>query len=184
MSELALYEEPKPVRERFEVDNDMKAEWCLDKIRKARKAQQKKKEELQRQMQFYIDEIAKVDAEADDEVGFFTSMLSPYFETKKAEGFAKETKTKVSYKLPTGELILKHINPTFDYKNEQDKAIAFCKASDELKKFVKVKEELNWNDLKKLTVISGDKVALKDSGEIIPGITVTENSDEFEVEVK
>lgn len=177
-------EEIKPVRERFDVDNDMKAEWCLDKIRKARKNQNRMKEELERQMQFYLDQIAKVDAEADDEVNFFKSLLAPYFQSRKSEGFTKELKTKVSYKLPTGELMMKHINPTFEYKKEQDKAIAFCKANDELKKYVKVKEELDWKELKQITEISGNGVALKETGELVPGITVTENEDQFDVDVK
>ena len=180
MSEAVL---EQPVRERFVVDNDMKAEWCLDKIRKARKRQQKEKEELQRQMQFYLDQMAVVDHEAEEEVSFFTEMLRPYFQSRVDDGFTKAVKTKVSYKLPTGELVLKHREPEYEYKKEQDKAIAFCKAN-KLQKYIKVKEELNWKEFKTMTEISGNAVVLKETGEVVPGIEVTEREDVFEVEVK
>ena len=49
MSELL---QEQPVRERFVVDNDMKAEWCLSKIRAAKKNAEREIEELTRQMEF------------------------------------------------------------------------------------------------------------------------------------
>ena len=187
MSELRMEytenEEIKPVREHFDVDNDFKAEWCLNKIRSARANQKKKKEELQRQMQFFLDEIARVDHEADEEVAFFSSMLTPYFRSRSEEGFTEKQKTQEYYKLPTGKLVLKHREPTYEYKKEANKACDFLRKDEELKKVIRVKEEVNWKDLKKLTDIAGDKVFIKATGEVIPGISVTLNDDEFEVEV-
>ena len=63
MSELL--KEETPVRERFEVDNDMKAEWVLSKIRRIRADQKKETDELQRQMQFYKDQMDMIDKQAD-----------------------------------------------------------------------------------------------------------------------
>ena len=62
MSEAVAVE----VKERFVVDNDMKAEWCLSKIRGIRAEQNRETEELQRQMQFYLDQMEMIKAKADE----------------------------------------------------------------------------------------------------------------------
>lgn len=180
MSEIV---ENVQVRERFEVDNDMKAEWCIAKIRKARREQQEQKEELARQMKFYQDQMDFIDKKTDEDVSFFESILREYFEHRASDGFAKETKTKISYKLPSGELILKHQEPEYEYKTEQDKAIEYCEQNG-LTQYIKVEKKLAWSDLKKKVSVSGDGVVLKETGEIVPGIKVTEREDKFEVEVK
>ena len=171
------------VREQFVCDNDMKAEWCLNKIRKIRAEQKRESDELDRQMQFYQDQKDMLSAKADEEVGFFEGILRGYFQNRVDEGFTKEAKTRVTYKLPTGSLILKHREPEFDYKTEQKKAIDFCEKND-LELFVKTKKELSWQELKVLVKVDGDGVVLKETGEVVPGIKVTEREDEFVVEVK
>lgn len=180
MSEMVA---EKTVHEAFVCDNDMKAEWCLSKIRKIRSEQKRETEELDRQMQFYQDQKEILNAKADEEVSFFEGILRGYFKNRVDDGFAKETKTKVTYKLPTGNLVLKHREPEFDYKTEQKKAIDFCEKNG-LELFVKTKKELSWSELKTLCKVDGECVALKETGEIVPGIKVTEREDVFEVEVK
>lgn len=171
------------VREQFVCDNDMKAEWCLNKIRKIRAEQKRESDELDRQMQFYQDQKDMLSAKADEDVAFFEGILRGYFNSRVDEGFAKETKTKVAYKLPTGSLALKHREPEFDYKTEQKQAVDFCEKNG-LESFVKTKKELNWQELKAQVKVEGDGVALKETGEIVPGIKVTKREDVFEVEVK
>ena len=180
MSELM--QEKQEIRERFTVDNDMKAEWCLSKIRNVRKEKDREIAELQRQMQFYKDQIDLVTQKANDDEDFFKSMLFPYFAERQEAGFTKETKTQISYKTPSGVLKIKHQNPEYNYKDNQDQTIVWLKKND-LAQFVKVKEEVDWAELKKTVKIVGDGVATKD-GEMIPGIKVTEKDDVFEVEVK
>ena len=78
---------------------------------------------------------------------------------------------------------MKHRDPEFEYKKEQDQAIAFLEKNN-MDQFVKTKKELNWKDLKPLTQIVGNTVVVTETGEVIPGITATEREDEFSVEVK
>lgn len=179
MSELL--KEEKPIRERFIVDNDMKAEWCLSKIRAAKKNAEREIEELTRQMEFYKARMAQVQQEYEEEKNFFQEMLLPYFSNRVEGGFTKETKTQVSYPLPTGKLLLKHREPDFEYKEKQKDTIAWLKKN-EGEKYIKVKEELDWSSLKKTVSVSGNSVCTKE-GEVIPGITVTPREDEFVVEV-
>lgn len=176
MSEI-LQEETQG-RERFTVDNDMKAEWCLSKIRKVRADQKREKDELLRQMQFYQDQMAIIDKQADEEVSFFESMLVPYFSERMESGFTKSTKTQTTYKLPTGKLILKKQGPTYDRKN--DVLLPWLKAN--RPELVKVEESPNWAELKKTVTVVGDSVVTAD-GEVVPGVKVTEQEDEFKVEV-
>lgn len=179
MSEAVAVE----VKERFVVDNDMKAEWCLSKIRGIRAEQNRETEELQRQMQFYLDQMEMIKAKADEDVKFFEDILSEYYLKRKNDGFTKATKTKESYKLPTGELTMKHREPEFEYKKEQDKTVAYLKKAG-MMDYIKVKEETDWAKLKKICTVVGETVAITETGEEVPGITVTERPDEFEVTVK
>lgn len=181
MSE-AFAENNIEIRERFEVDNDMKAEWCLNKIRKIRQEQSRETEELERQMRFYKEQMEMIDHKADEDVAFFESMLRDYFNSRIDAGFAKATKTKVSYKLPTGELKLIHREPEYEYKKNQKETIAWLKAN-KLEQFIRTKEETNWSELKNAVTVNGGRVVTAD-GEIVPGIEVIERDDEFSVEVK
>ena len=180
MSEL-MQEAPK-VREPFIVDNDMKAEWVLNKIRSKRNEQSREIAELERQMAFYQNQIDLITKETDEDMEFFKSMLLPYFMERQESGFTKETKTQIFYKLPSGKIMIKHQNPDFDYKTNQADTIAWLKKN-KMKQFIRVKEEVAWKELKETIQISGNGVATAD-GEMIPGITVTAKDDVFEVEVK
>jgi len=166
-------------REPFVVDNDMKAEWCLNKIRKARNEQKRERNEIERQMTFYRERLEEIDNEADNEVEFFKSMLRPYFENRVDNNFAKATKTRVSYTLPTGKLILKHMEPVF---KRDDKAVIEWLRKEHAGDHIKVKEELDWAGLKKDAKVLGNRCIVPSTGEIIPGIEVYEREDEFEVE--
>ena len=176
MSELL--KEETPVRERFEVDNDMKAEWVLSKIRRIRADQKKERDELIRQMQFYKDQMELVDKQADEEAAFFESMLIPYFAERMEAGFTKSTKTQTVYKLPTGKLMLKKQGPVY----ERDNAELLPWLKENRPELVKVEESPNWAELKKSIKVVGESVVTKD-GEIVPGVKVTEQEDRFEVEV-
>lgn len=176
MSELL--KEETPVRERFTVDSDMKAEWCLKKIRDVRAEQKREKDEITRQMQFYMDEISAIDKRAQEEIEFFESMLIPYFAERMESGFTKSTKTQTTYRLPSGKLILKKQAPEF----ERDNAVLLPWLKQNNPGLVKVEESPNWAELKKTINVVGGSVVTKD-GEVVPGVKVTEREDKFDVEV-
>ena len=180
MSEMVA--ENVQVRERFVCDNDMKAEWCLNKIRKARAEYNREAEELDRQMQFYMDQKDMLKRKADEEVSFFEEILRGYFQSRVDEGFTKETKTKVSYKLPTGTLVLKHREPEYD--RDDAKLIEWMSEQDESKHFIKVKESVDWAEMKKHLKFQQDGTAVDEDGLIVPGVKAIVREDEFEVEVK
>ena len=170
--------EETPVREAFEVDNDMKAEWCLKKIRQIRSEQQAEVEELTRQMKFYQDQMDLINKQADDDAEFFESMLRRYFAKRVDDGFTKATKTQTTYKLPTGTLKLKHQAPEF----ERDTAVLLPWLEQNSPDLVKVEKTANWAELKKRISVVGE-TAVSADGEVIPGVKVVEREDKFVVEV-
>jgi len=178
MSELL---QEQPVRERFVVDNDMKAEWCLSKIRTAKQNAEQEIAELTHQMEFYQNRIDQIKNGCDEDVQFFKDMLIQYFMNRVEGGFVKQTKTQISYPLPTGKLVIKHREPDYEYKEHQADTIAWLKKNDG-KQYIKTKEELDWKALKATVTVAGNGVCTKD-GEIIPGITVIPRDDVFDVEV-
>jgi phage host-nuclease inhibitor protein Gam len=91
----------------------------------------------------------------------------------------KKTKTQESYKLPGGKLVLKTQNP--EYKRDDKTVIDWAKANS-LTQFVKVKEELDWDGLKKATAVFEGHIVTED-GEIVPGIDVVDREAKFSVEV-
>ena len=166
MSEVKLQDEE------FVIDTDAKAEWALKKIREARA-------DRDRFVAWYESKIKEIEEQTDFDTMNLERMLMEYFAaTAQAH---KKTKTQESYSLPSGKLILKTQNPEYDYKTNQKDAIAWLKANNKTE-YIKVKEELAWDELKKVTGTFGGNVVTED-GEIIPGIKVTEREPKFVVEV-
>lgn len=158
---------------RFTVDDDSKAEWCLDRIREAN-------EEAQRMQEWYTEQMRRILKRRDSRVAFFEEKLKPYF----AMVPKKETKTQSSYTLPSGKLILKEQKPEWTHDDAQ--LLPWVKQN--VPSLVKTKESVDWAELKKeLTVIwqeDGSQMITNADGEIVPGVTVTERPDKFVVEVK
>ena len=167
-----LNREELPVTEEeagFQVDDDQKAEWCIRKIQEAKK-------EMMDWIDFYVAQTDKVKDKCERRIQFFEYKLMQYFGSVPH----KQTKTQESYQLPSGKLVLKKQTP--DFERDDELILAWLKANDE-NQYVKTKETVDWSELKKTLTIVGEQVA-GETGEIIPGIIVTERPDVFKVEVK
>lgn len=165
MSEMA-YEEQES---RFVVDNDRKAEWCVDKIRQARqdKAEWKK---------YYAEQLAKIEAECDETINKMEMMLEEYFYSENCKH--KKTATQESYSLKGGKLVLKQQKPEYDHDDE--KLVPWLEKN--RPEFVKVRKEADWAGLKKeVTYFDGQVV--DENGEVVPGVTATPRPNIFKVEV-
>ena len=167
-----LNREELPVTEEeagFQVDDDQKAEWCIRKIQEAKK-------EMMDWIDFYVAQTDKVKDKCERRIQFFEYKLMQYFGSVPH----KQTKTQESYQLPSGKLVLKKQAP--DFERDDELILAWLKANDE-DQYVKTKETVDWSELKKTLTIVGEQVA-GETGEIIPGIIITERPDVFKVEVK
>lgn len=152
----------------FVIDSDAKAAWALKKIKEARA-------DRDTWVAWYQLKIKEITDQTDFDTMNLERMLADYFATVPH----KKTKTQESYSLPDGKLILKTQNP--EYKRDAKKVIEWLKKNNG-EKFVKVKEELDWDGLKQATgTFEGNVVT--EEGEIIPGIQVINREAKFIVEV-
>jgi phage host-nuclease inhibitor protein Gam len=163
MSELL-----KAETEGFVIDTDAKAEWALQKIREART-------DRDRWVKWYKEKIDEITAQTDFDTMNLERMLAEYFATVPH----KVTKTQESYKLPGGKLVMKTQNPEF---KRDDKAIIDWVKANGMPQFVRVKEELAWQELKDATAVFEGHIVTED-GEIIPGVEVVNRDAKFIVEV-
>lgn len=157
----------------FRITDDLMADWAVEKINAARAERdrlvslvQEKIEQLQDKRQLYI-------VNFEENTSYLRAKLMDYFQTVKTQ----DTKTMKKYKLVSGTLVLKKQQPLY----ERDEAALLGWAETTVPELVKVKKEVSWADLKKQADVSGDKLLL--DGEIIPGVTVIERPDTFEVQV-
>lgn len=170
MSELLKeLEEKLETEEEFRVDDDQKAEWCLQKIREANA-------DMERWLAFYDQRKEAVKADTASRIAFFEHHLQEYFGSVPH----KVTKTQENYPLPSGKLVFKQQEP--EYERDDENVLAWLKENGG-EKYIKVKESLDWSGLKKSLTVCGETVA-DENGVIIPGIKAIEREPVFKVEVK
>lgn len=162
--------------ERFVIDNDKKADWAIEKIKDERA-------EFDRLKKIALDRIAELNQRVkelqertDRRTGNLEALLVEYFQTVKP---TKVTKTQAQYELLSGKLVMKHQQP--EYVLDDAQMVSWAKAA--APAYIKVKESINWAELKKLTTTNGESVVLAKTGEVIPGITAKARPDVFEVQV-
>jgi hypothetical protein len=170
----AFDEEEEEYREdHFRVVDDQAAEWCLEKIRQADQRLAKWAEHCKGLME-------KEQRRHDATVDRMKYYLRQYLATCQADGMAKETKTKTSYKLPSGTLTLK--KGTWKY-SQDEKTLCDWLHSHGLPQYIQTKEKPMWGELKKGTTLLADgTVVLESTGEVIEGVTAEMGQDEFTVD--
>lgn len=152
------------------VLDDASAEMLLQRIREAN-------DQYERMEAWYKLQMSRAKELRDRTVAWAESSLRAYFEMVPTH----DTKTRRTYDLPSGTLVLTHKGPKYDQDDE--KLVPWLKAN--RPELVKIKESSNWAELKKELKISSDgKSMVTEDGEIVPGVTVTAQADEFKANVK
>ena len=159
-------------REPFVVDDDSKAEWCMEQIGR-------KKAELAKWKDHFDAQFEGIKRQLESDIAWFEGSLWPYFAKLRADGLVKKADKSVSYKLPAGKLVLKQQEPEYD--KDDDKIVKWLEKNSP--EFVKVKKTPDWQGLKNTLVVSGETMVTED-GEVVPGIKVIARDDVFKVEVK
>lgn len=161
----------------FVVDNDAKADWALRKIAE-------EKEEYDRIWELAEEQRARIDQKEEaakrrfeQRTSYLKSLLSAYFQQVPH----KRTKTKESYRLLSGSLVLKLPPPKADY--DEDELVQYLK-DNKMPDLVKTEEKAKWGEFKKLLDLSlGTHPVIKDTGELVECIRLEEMPPRFEVEV-
>ena len=168
-----VYQEEKA----FVVDNDAKADWALRKITE-------EKEEYDRIRQLAEEQRARIDQKEEaakrrfeQRTSYLKSLLNVYFQQVPH----KRTKTKESYRLLSGSLVLKLPPPKAAY--DEDELVQYLK-DNKMPDLVKTEEKAKWGEFKKLLDLSlGTHPVIKDTGELVECIRLEEMPPRFEVEV-
>ena len=169
--EKEILEEEQEEQDGVEVAilDDTSAEMMMRRIKDA-------EAEYDRMEAWYKTQLRRMKEKRDGVVSWAKGCLRQYFDLVPKH----ETKTQSSYETPSGKMVLKQRGPAFDV--DDDVTVPWLKANG-LGEYVKVKETVNWDALKKVMKVTGDAVVTED-GEIVPGITVTEREPDFQVVTK
>lgn len=170
-----LDKQEKVEDERFTVDDDQKANWVLRKIKQLQ-------DEIKRNNDLADAEIHKIEKwreqeneKANNSIEYFQGLLAEYAMNKR-----KKDPDLKTINLPNGRFGFRKRQPKWKYDN--DKVIQSLKQSN-MTDLIRVKEEPNKAEIKKRFEVIGDKVVNAETGEIIEGITVEEQSETFNVRV-
>lgn len=172
MNRLQLAEiEEIEVRESFVITDKQQCEWALRKI-KALKAQIDETNIIaDAEIQHINDWREKETKTATDSIAYFEGLLLGYMMQERENG------TK-SIKLPHGTIRFKKQQP--EYIKDEEKLIDWAKTSGKVE-YVKVKESIDWANLKKDAEVVGENLVDPETGEVIEGVRVVEREDKFEV---
>ena len=164
VEDLGIPEAPEE-RERFRIETKDQAIWALRKIAQAKADQ----DENTRAAQAEIDRIAGWRNEENEKlqrsVSFFESLLHEYFMQLREDDPKLKT-----VKLPHGSLKMRAQQPEFQYDETQ----LLPWAKENLPDAVVVKVSVSKTPVKK---------HIKETGEMVPGVTITERPEKFSVEV-
>lgn len=146
--------------ERFEVTDDLRAKWAVDRIRE-------KRTELARLKRWYDMQYASAEAHTISEISRLEGLLFEYFQQVPRH----KTKTGIGkYKFPGGELVLTPARVT--YKRDDTALTAWLEQH--RPDLIKVTKSPMWNEIKK---------AILDTGELPEGVIPEETAEKFEVKI-
>lgn len=175
MSELNMDAILGEEERRFKVTNDQQALWAVRQIANYRA-------ETEKWQNYYKEQMKAVESRNQAEIDYFSGLLHEFFDTVPH----KDTKTQSTYQLPGCKLIRKKQDPKYETTAD---LLPYLKENgfDDFVK-VSISESADWNGLKKRFmseperfIRSGSDYVDKTTGEVIPGITVTDRGDKFDV---
>jgi tellurite resistance-related uncharacterized protein len=156
------------------ITNDRTADWAAEKVLweiaerdRLLKLADDRIAELQEQKKLIAEQV-------ENRTQFFKGKLREYFEKVKPSNV---TKTRVTYNLLTGKLVLKKQQPEY----VRDEAMMVAWAKDNAPQYVQTKESIAWGELKKATALVGEMVVMAETGEAVAGVKAVAREDVFEV---
>ena len=159
----------------FVIDNDVKADWALQKIKDLKEKKQEKEELAEERIQMIEDWLQDETEKIDNSIEHFEAQLEEYAMQLKEQD--EDLKTR---KLPFGKLQFRKQRPSWNYKD--DKLLESVKEAG-LNNLIKTKERVKKRELKKKVEVVGNKVVNAETGEFIEGVEVKERGEKFKIKV-
>ncbi|MGB9813498.1 MAG: host-nuclease inhibitor Gam family protein [Thermovenabulum sp.] len=160
--------------DRFKITNLEQANWALRKIRafkaKAREINSLAEAEIERIKSWQDSELKKIESS----IKFFEMLLEEYHRSRIVQNPKEKTIT-----TPYGKMQIKKILPKWNY--DDNKLLEWLKKNKP--EFIRIKEEPNKQELKKVLKVDNLVAIDPDTGEVVEGITIEPETDKFIVEV-
>ena len=157
------------------VKNNSDADFYLRQINKLKEQKEEINkfvdQELERQMRLYQQYREDRMRPLDNQIAFYEEALRTFAMNEYAET------NKKTIKLPNGTLSIRKQPPKYIYNDEE--VLSFLKENN-LNDYIRVKEEVNKKDLKKVTQVNNNNQMIID-GKEVPGVVVVPQDDKFEV---
>ncbi|EJP32294.1 Gam-like protein [Selenomonas sp. FOBRC9] len=165
----------------FEVTDAASAQWALEKIAEKRKEREMVEDQYQKMVARYEKWRAESLMKLDEDEAFFEGLLRPWAEAELAGSKKK------SVMLPSGRVGFRAGSKTYMMGGEKVSAtnadlLAFVRKDDA--DYIERKESVRWGDYKKTLNVMEDGRIVSVTGQIIPGMTVTEGEPSFYVEAE
>lgn len=181
---LEDFEENDNLKEEFKIDDPMKADWAIGKIKEEqermilyRKVAEEKINNLKR-------DLEEEQRKSDGRTLYLKFKLNEYLDNVPA----KKTKTKMSLKLPNGTIERKFETKDFVLNNgkkdikSNEEVIKWVKDNIEKSEdFIDITETIKWGELKKDLKIIGNDVFYEPTGELVDVLSVMVNPIKIEV---
>ena len=160
----------------FRITDDRCADWAIRKIADERSEYDRLKALADEQIAAINEKVAAARKRMENGTSYLTSCLADFFATVPH----KETKTTEKYRLLSGTLTLKKGGTKAT--PDDAKLVPWLKANG-FSDYVKTEESAKWGELKKGLTFVGSVATITETGEIVEGITVTEQPDIFKVDL-
>jgi hypothetical protein len=156
--------------EQLIIVNDIGAEKALVELKKYVEDKERLIDICNEMINEYKQRIEGLNNDIEERSKFVKHMLHSYMETVEV----KETKTQLSYQLPSGKLIYKKGTQTLQKDDSK-----LVNVIDE--QYIKTTKTIDWANYKQRLVIHDDKVIDTHTGEVVDGVTVVEKDGEFQI---
>lgn len=157
--------EEQEERERFRIETKDQAAWALRKMSRIKAEQDENIQTAQAEIERITSWRDEENGKLERSISFFESLLHEYFMQLREDDPKLKT-----VKLPHGSLKMRAQQPEFQYDETQ----LLPWAKENLPDAVVVKVSVSKTPVKK---------HIKETGEMVPGVTITERPEKFSVEV-
>lgn len=164
-------------REKWTITDDSAADWALQRIAEEQAEYERLKALGERQIEEIKGKVEAARTRYESKRDFFNGKLIAYFHTVKR----KKTKSGIEkYSLLSGTLQMK---PASKKPVVNDEQLVEWLATNGMTDYIKTKQTPAWGDLKKSLDLSGAVPIVKETGEIVEGVTFEDVPETFEIKL-
>lgn len=165
-----------PAGDTWTCSNDQQAEWAVKRMRFAARKRDRLLAGIREEIETMQRRADQIEKDYEEDTAFFRGQLMAYMATVDVE----ETKTQQKYELPSGT-VLRRKSRAPEFTRDEEALLSWAEANDPA--LVKVKKSADWMAIKKGGLVQGNAFVSKSTGEVIPGVTVSEREPEFVIDV-